>query len=83
MSDADEVDCMIREYQCYMCGGIFSTDQTEDEAMAESQQDFPLDDLTKEDCALVCNPCYKTLARVFSATRPTEFFDSQGHGKNL
>lgn len=45
------------KYQCAECGGVFEKGWTEEEAVAEMQENFGAIDV--KDCVLVCDDCYQ------------------------
>lgn len=59
------------EYQCAMCGGVFTKGWSEQEARAETQQYWP--DTPQEDLAVVCDDCWQ---KVHPQTHPVEYAES-------
>jgi hypothetical protein len=47
------------QYRCDACGGVFDKGWTEEEALAELAEVFLGFD--KEECAVVCDDCYKKM----------------------
>lgn len=45
------------EYKCAMCRGVFEKEWTDEEAVAELQEDFGA--VPIEDCAVICDDCYQ------------------------
>jgi DNA-directed RNA polymerase subunit RPC12/RpoP len=52
---------ITKTYKCAVCGGIFDSEWTDEEAEAERQKNFGGE--PKEDDALVCDDCYKEIIR--------------------
>lgn len=52
-------DSVDGTYICSVCGGEFEADWSEEEAEQELKENFP--GLSKNDCDLVCDDCYKKL----------------------
>lgn len=50
------------EYKCSVCGGEFTSDRSEEEAMEEAEMIFDKEDL--EDKAIVCDDCWKKMLNV-------------------
>lgn len=48
------------EFQCAMCREVFDKGWTEEEA-EEEMRDLWGDDITKEDCGIVCDDCFRKL----------------------
>src|SRR5450755_3189041 len=53
------------EYQCAMCGGVFTKGWSEQEARAETQSYWP--DTPQEDLAVICDDCWQ---KVHPETHP-------------
>ena len=47
------------EYTCAMCKGVFKKGQSDEEAMAETRENFG--DTKQEDCDIVCDGCYEQI----------------------
>ncbi len=47
------------EYRCAQCGGVFESDWSNDEAIAEAAVLFPSD--KPSDMAIVCDDCFNSL----------------------
>ena len=47
------------EYRCAICGNVYEKGQSEEEAHAELESNFP--DVSVEDCDVVCDDCYKKM----------------------
>lgn len=47
------------EYECAVCHGVFETGWSDEEATAELGETFP--GIGKQDCAIVCDDCYKAM----------------------
>jgi hypothetical protein len=56
------------EYQCAMCGGIYTKGWSEQEARAETQQYWP--DTPQEELAVICDDCWQG---VQPETHPVEY----------
>ncbi len=59
------------EYQCAMCGGVFTKGWSEQEARAETQQYWP--DTTQEELAVICDDCWQ---KIHPQTHPVEYVQS-------
>lgn len=46
-----------KQYRCEMCGGVFRHGWSDEDALAELAATFP--GFEREDCALVCDDCFK------------------------
>lgn len=57
-------------YKCAMCGKIFKSGWSEEEAKEEYKQNFPNDKEMKLEIDLVCDDCYKLLPISLSNTSP-------------
>ena len=49
----------VNTYQCAMCGGIFETEWTDEEAIEELHEAFG--EVMVDDCEIVCDDCYKKI----------------------
>jgi hypothetical protein len=52
---------MSDTYTCAKCGGVFGKGWTDEEAMAEHNENFPGESLS--DCAVICDDCYNKLMK--------------------
>lgn len=50
------------KYTCANCLGEFETGWTDEEALAEYEQQFPRSHAAGEEMAMVCDDCYKQMA---------------------
>jgi DNA-directed RNA polymerase subunit RPC12/RpoP len=48
-----------KEYKCSMCGEVFESLWSDEEAIEETHENFG--DYEIEDCAVVCDDCYKRM----------------------
>lgn len=48
------------EYKCSMCGGTFTAEWSEEEAIAEKERDFG--SVALKDCDVVCDVCYQEIS---------------------
>jgi DNA-directed RNA polymerase subunit RPC12/RpoP len=53
---------MNETYTCAACDGIFSFDWTEEEAMAEKEENWG--DMPMTDMVIVCDDCYRKIMGV-------------------
>lgn len=49
---------------CALCGVLFRTSISEEDAWAEANRKFP--DVPREDFVVICNPCYVKLNSQFN-----------------
>ena len=47
------------QYRCAACGGVFDKGWSDEDAKAEHTKTFPETPL--DDCAIVCDDCYKRM----------------------
>ena len=57
--ESPQAPLKANEYQCALCKGVFNFGWSEEEATIELEKNFP--GITKEDCAIVCDDCYKQM----------------------
>jgi 5-methylcytosine-specific restriction endonuclease McrA len=50
-----------RKYICFHCGGTFTADWTEEEALEELKRDYP--GVSQENCEVICDDCYKQFVK--------------------
>lgn len=50
----------MREFTCEACGGTFTSELTDEQAMAESRKIFG-EHIEKDKCAIICDDCYKKM----------------------
>ena len=51
---------MTNTFTCAMCGGTFERNRSDQEAMEETRAIFG-DDVTLEECDLVCDGCWQSI----------------------
>ncbi len=57
-----------RRCRCDLCGKVFDSAWSAEEAKAEKERDFP--GVPLEDCAVICDECYQ---KVRPDAHPTEY----------
>ena len=63
------------EYRCAMCGGVFKTAWTDEEARAE-QEANGWGSISQEDCVTVCDDCYQ---QMIALDPPSDFNERQAN----
>lgn len=58
------------EYRCDHCGGVYEKIWSDEEAMAESKENFG--DIPADDLAIICDDCYNK----FMGIQPKEVSES-------
>jgi hypothetical protein len=68
----------VKQTVCARCHCVIGTFTGEELAadLADSQKDFPLDDIT-EDCLILCDDCYKPFSIWMKWNNPTAFTGDQ------
>lgn len=67
-------------YKCAQCAGIFESDWTDEEALAETERNFgPLE--TAGPLAVICNDCYQQSDPVIAARDAQEDEDDNALGR--
>lgn len=64
-----------REFKCYMCGGVFTPNWSEEDALAELSEQFPGCD--KCDCVQVCDSCWEKVKPENNEELYTEFMGGE------